>query len=67
MIWEQNNPAVNIHLKLEIKTLQNTPRDADKLERLLRIEQRQKEATHIQYTRKGWLQKRLKCSRLRCI
>jgi hypothetical protein len=31
------------HLELEIKTLQNAPRDADKLERLLKIKQRQKE------------------------
>jgi hypothetical protein len=28
---------------LEIKTLQNDPRDADKLERLLRLKERQKE------------------------
>jgi hypothetical protein len=26
MISEQDNPAVNNHLKLEIKTLQNAPR-----------------------------------------
>jgi hypothetical protein len=36
MIWEQNNnPAVNKHFELQIKTLQNAPRDADKLEALL--------------------------------
>jgi hypothetical protein len=31
MIGEQqnNNPAVNRHLELEIKTLQNAPRDAE--------------------------------------
>jgi hypothetical protein len=57
MIGEQNNPAVNKHFKLQIKTLQNAPRDEDKLERLLRIKQRQKEATHIEYTRKGWLRR----------
>jgi hypothetical protein len=31
------------HLELEIKTLQNAPRDADKLKRLLQLKQRQKE------------------------
>jgi hypothetical protein len=28
------NPAMKRHLELEIKTLQNAPRDAEKLERL---------------------------------
>jgi hypothetical protein len=27
------NPAINRHFELEIKTLQNAPRDEDKLER----------------------------------
>ncbi len=31
------NPAVKRHLELEIKTLQNAPRDADKLRKLLEI------------------------------
>jgi hypothetical protein len=31
------------HLELEIKTLQNAPRDADKLRRLLEVKGRQKE------------------------
>ena len=36
MIGEQNNnPAINKHFELRIKTLQNAPRDADKLEALL--------------------------------
>jgi hypothetical protein len=35
------DPATKRHLKLEIKTLQNAPRDADKLERLLKVKQRQ--------------------------
>jgi hypothetical protein len=50
------------HLELEIKTLQNAPRDAAKLRRLLEIKQRQKEeeAMHIEDTQRGWLQ-RLKC------
>jgi hypothetical protein len=37
------NPAIKRHLELEIKTLQNVPRDADKLEQLLKIKKRQKE------------------------
>jgi hypothetical protein len=37
------NPAVKRHLELEIKTLQNAPRDADKLRKLLERKQRQKE------------------------
>jgi hypothetical protein len=49
------NPAVNKHFKLQIKTLQNAPRDADKkLVRLLKVKQRQKdEAMHIEETQKG--------------
>jgi hypothetical protein len=46
------NPAMKRHLELEIKTLQNAPRDADKLEQLLKVKQRQKEeeAMHIEDT-----------------
>jgi hypothetical protein len=45
------NPAVKRHLELEIKTLQNAPRDADKLRKLLEVKQRQKEqAMHIEDT-----------------
>jgi hypothetical protein len=45
------NPAVKRHLELEIRTLQNAPRDADKLRKLLEIKQRQKEeADHIEDT-----------------
>src|SRR5918995_489905 len=44
MINEQlNSPPVNEHFKLQIKTLQNAPRDPDKLERLLKVKRRQKE------------------------
>jgi hypothetical protein len=43
MIREQNNPAANRHLELEIKILQKTPRDVDKLERLLQAKEKQKE------------------------
>jgi len=38
MIRRESNPAINRHFELEIKTLQNAPRDADdKLERLLKV------------------------------
>ena len=47
------NPAMKKHLELEIRTLQNAPRDADKLRRLLEIKQRQKEeADHIEDTQR---------------
>jgi hypothetical protein len=47
------NPAMKRHLELEIKTLQNAPRDAAKLRRLLKIKQRQKEeAMHIEDTQR---------------
>ena len=47
------NPAVKRHLELEIKTLQNAPRDADKLRKLLETKQRQKdEADHIEDTQR---------------
>jgi uncharacterized membrane protein YgaE (UPF0421/DUF939 family) len=55
MIKEQNNsPPVNEHFKLQIKTLQNAPRDP---ERLLKIKERQKEeeAMYMEDTHKGWL------------
>ena len=37
------SPPMKEHLELEIKILQNAPRDPDKLERLLQIRQKQKE------------------------
>jgi hypothetical protein len=45
---------VKRHLELEIKTLQNAPRDADKLRKLLEIKQKQKEeeADHIEDTQR---------------
>jgi hypothetical protein len=48
MINEQHvNPAVSRHFKLQIKTLQTAPKDADKLERLLKVKEREKqEAIH---------------------
>jgi hypothetical protein len=38
------NPAIKRHFELQIKTLQNAPRDEERLERLLQVKQRQKEA-----------------------
>jgi hypothetical protein len=32
MIGQQNNPAINKYFELQIKTLQNAPRDAGKLQ-----------------------------------
>src|SRR5215211_4716418 len=47
------NPVMKRHLELEIKTLQNAPRDAAKLRRLLKVKQRQKEeADHIEDTQR---------------
>jgi hypothetical protein len=41
------------HFELEIETLQNAPRDEDKLRRLLEIKRRQKEkADHIEDTQR---------------
>jgi hypothetical protein len=41
------NPAIKRHLELEIKILQNAPRDADKLRQLLKAKQnkRKKQCT----------------------
>jgi uncharacterized protein YecE (DUF72 family) len=64
---EGMNPAIKRHLDLEIKMLQNAPRDVDKLEQLLQVKKKEKRKklctwrTHI-----GWLP-RLKCSKLYCI
>jgi hypothetical protein len=45
------SPAMKRHLELEIETLRNTPRDADKLQRILQVRQKQKqEAMHIEDT-----------------
>ena len=57
---EGMSPPMKKHLELEIKILENAPRDADKLRKLLQVKQRQKEeADHIEDTQR-WLQ-RLKC------
>lgn len=39
------SPSLKRHLDLEIKTLENAPRDAEKLELLLQIKRSQKEET----------------------
>ena len=47
------NTVMKKHLELEIKTLQNAPRDADKLKQLLELKQRLKEeAMHIEDTQR---------------
>jgi hypothetical protein len=47
------NPVMKRHLESAIKTLQNAPRDADKLRKLLEVKQRQKEeAMHIEDTQR---------------
>ena len=47
------SPPMKKHLELEIKILENAPRDADKLRRLLQVKQRQKEeAMHIEDTQR---------------
>ena len=63
MIGEQDIVAMNRHFKLEIKTLQNAPRDAKKLERLLKAKQREKEeeAMHIEDTERLVTEEIKKC------
>jgi hypothetical protein len=47
------NPAVKRHYELQIKTLQNAPRDVEKLEWLLKKKERAKdEAMHIEDTQR---------------
>ena len=47
------NPAVKKHYELQIKTLQNAPRDAEELEWLLKKKERAKEeAMHIEDTQR---------------
>ena len=54
------SPPLKRHLELEIKTLQNAPRDAEKLERLLKSKKDKKKKLTLYKILKGWLQ-RLKC------
>jgi hypothetical protein len=62
------NHAIKRHLELEIKTVQNTQRDADKLRQLLKSKGGQnEEAMHIEDTQRLVVTKRLKCSGLHCI
>jgi hypothetical protein len=47
------NTVMKKHLELEIRTLQNAPRDAAKLRQLLELKQRQKEeADHLEDTQR---------------
>jgi hypothetical protein len=47
------NPIMKKHLELEIRTLQNAPRDAAKLRQLLEVKQRRKEeADHLEDTQR---------------
>ncbi len=43
VIRQQNSPATNRHFDLQIKTLQNAPRDSDKLQALLKLKEREKQ------------------------
>jgi hypothetical protein len=59
------NSAMRRHLELQIKILQNAPRDPDKLERLLKSKRRQKEeAMHIEDNKERLVTEGgLKCSK----
>ena len=48
-------------LELEIETLKNAPRDAEKLERLLKVKQRQKEEAIYFEDTERLVTERLKC------
>jgi hypothetical protein len=47
--WGGMNSAMRRHLELQIKALQNAPRDLDKLERLLKSKRRQKKEEAIYF------------------
>jgi hypothetical protein len=48
---QHSSSVVNEHFKLQIKTLQNAPRDPDKLQQLLQSKEREKkEAMYIEDT-----------------
>jgi hypothetical protein len=52
MCWIQSSYEKTFRIR-DKKTLQNAPRDADKLRRLLKVKQRQKEeADHIEATQR---------------
>jgi methyl coenzyme M reductase beta subunit len=47
------NPIMKRHLELEIETLQNAPRDEDKLRELLKLKEKEnEETTHIEDTQR---------------
>jgi hypothetical protein len=47
--WGGLNSAMRRHLELQIKTLQNAPRDPDNLEGLLKVKRRQKKEEAIYF------------------
>jgi hypothetical protein len=47
------NSVMKRHLELEIKTLENAPRDADKLEHLLQVKQNKRKKQCISKIHKG--------------
>ena len=55
------SPPMKKHLELEIKTLQNAPRDAEKLERLLKTKRRQKEEAIVMKDTQRLVTEGLKC------
>ena len=61
------SPPLKRHVELEIKTLETAPRDADKLEGLLKAKRSQKEAMDSEVTQRLVKGERLKCSRLYCV
>jgi hypothetical protein len=47
------NPATKRHFELQIETLQNAPRDEDKLRELLKLKEKENQrATHIEDTQR---------------
>jgi hypothetical protein len=47
--WGGMNPATKRHLELQIKTLQNAPREPEKLERILKAKKKQKKGMWMDY------------------
>jgi uncharacterized protein YdbL (DUF1318 family) len=60
-------PLLKGHLEVEIKTLENAPRQADKLRRLLQIKQRQKEEAMDIEDRQGVVTEEIEMLKLYCI
>jgi hypothetical protein len=60
-------PPLKGHLEVEKKTLENAPRQADKLRRLLQIKQRQKEEAMGIEDRQGVVTEEIEMLKLYCI